>query len=162
MTRADTSIPQTEPGANPAITCFYQAGLVVSGLCGAPGFALWLRSLAKKRFNREGDEESDVQPHRDVAQSEEVSSKTLGATDHSASPKMGMRTIGDKVQIRGAGSVSLIIWHRVNQVTWREDGHCAYWCGCESGFEPHDQMKVFHQMKVTTTGASQLHGQQTL
>ncbi|WP_327198127.1 tyrosine-type recombinase/integrase [Variovorax sp. Root318D1] len=44
------------------------AGLVVSGLYGAPGFAHWLRSLSKKRFNREGSEEADVQPQRDVAQ----------------------------------------------------------------------------------------------
>ena len=137
--------------------------VVSGGLYGAPGFAHWLRSLSKKRFNREGSEEADVQPQRDVAQSEEVSSKPLGATDHGASPKRGMRTISGKVQIRCAESVSLIIWHRVNQVTLREeDGHCGYWCGGESGFDPHDQMKVFHQLKVTTTSASQLHSQQTL
>ena len=73
-----------------------------------------------------------------------------------------MRTISGKVQIQRADSVSLIIWHRVNQVTWREDGDCGYWCGGESGFDPHDQMKVFLQLKVTTTSASPLHSQQTL
>ena len=103
-----------------------------------------------------------MQPQRDVAQSEEVSSKPLGATDHGASPKRRMRTISGKVQIRCAESVSLIIWHRVNRVTFREDGHCGYWCSGESGFDPHDQMKVFHQLKVTTTSESQLHSQQTL
>ena len=157
-------------GANSATACsamsysisFYQTGLVVSGPNGAPGFAHWLRGLSKKRFDREGNEEADVQPQRDVAQSREVSSKPLGATDHGASPKRGMRTISGKVQIQRADSVSLIIWHRVNQVTWREDGDCGYWCGGESGFDPHDQMKVFLQLKVTTTSASPLHSQQTL
>ncbi|MDQ0610962.1 MULTISPECIES: hypothetical protein [Variovorax] len=69
---------------------FDEAGSVVGGLYGASGFARWLRSLAKKRFDRERNEDADVQPQRDVAQSQEVSSKPLGATDHRASPPTGM------------------------------------------------------------------------
>ena len=63
-------MPLTELGANSATACsavsysinFLPSRLVVSGLYGAPGFAHWLRSLSKKRFNREGSEEADVQP----------------------------------------------------------------------------------------------------
>lgn len=159
-----------EPGANSATACrvvsycisFLPSRMVAGGLDGALGLAHWLRCAAKKPLNREGDEEAAVEPQRDVAQSVEVSSKALGATDHGASPGKSMRTVSGSAQMQRAMSVSSIIRHRLNQVTWHEGGHGAHWCGGESGHEPHDQMKVFHHLTVTTTGGSHLHSQQIL